>query len=254
MSLLCYECNLDLVPGEELPGREGYMIQPIVPGLVYIPTDTGLENELTPIPVDLSVAGCFSCMEKSNPEFPALRRVYEALDAETELERMNAVQHGGWRNVNERELFCAAADAFEAKAQDLPKGCLYCEEELPTTGPYFMFKALNRIAGSQNPSLWGSYQWSTIKTGRTGFGVCYDDFRTHLPRTYKQLSSTMRKKSNPDVRPPVMDFMVSSDFAETVERETGETVEQALIRMIGKGPGNIRIIRHDRPEEVDPDS
>ena len=69
MSLICHECEFDIQPSEEFPGREGFLVYPVVTALIYaVDKDGGIKYRLGNVESKNNKSLCFGCVEKRLPE------------------------------------------------------------------------------------------------------------------------------------------------------------------------------------------
>lgn len=205
MSLVCHECGTDVQPGMVFPGREGGMLNASLLASVW--DEDGHFTDVAFVESPNRSALCFECLLGMSPDeayHNRLRRVFAAYNAEVAMNRFHNRMEGTWNGhdaMEELESLCAA---YKKVNGGIPlHECLCCTKLLPDgQTPYFTFYVMDRAAGEDKTSFFGSYQWSHIQTGGTGFRLCFDCAKVHLPRSFVG-HSKMLHGQKPNIPPNV---------------------------------------------------
>src|SRR5579872_6846101 len=88
MSLVCYECGVDVQPTKTFPGREGGLVSPIVRSAVWVP---GSHEDKEWVITFLKQGSwnrvlCFECIE-TKMSAPMMKIIYDAYRAEIQYRR-----------------------------------------------------------------------------------------------------------------------------------------------------------------------
>ncbi|GEM_PF-4512380 len=232
MSLVCHECQQDMQPSDELPGREGGMLTPILPSIVWVAEKATGRNEeekwvLAPVVTDYKIALCFGCMLQkiSKVRLPFLNTLLLAYDAEVRHHRQAVKIEGiflaykSCAATTERQL----KEAFRVQLKKIPDGCMMCGFEIKGANriPSFAFRVMDRVKCEQRLSCFGSYQWSYPDTGESGCKICFDCLKTHFPKIFEQMSFDFRKIQNPDQK-PTFELYVTKDFMDAMSSYVAE--------------------------------
>lgn len=203
MSLVCHECGKDLQPGDSLPGREGVFVHPNVISAVW-----ALEgDEIKWLPVFVETPHnrslCFECIIKNlfqGEVTAALSGVFSAYQAETKFRQIDKGQKGKWIDSGNDRGWLDSYEVFKREEEKIPQEtCLSCGAAVPgLQKAFFSLTAIDRVSGCQNPSPFGSYQWSNVKSGQVSFKLCFDCCSNSFPRIFKQLSCDLRRIENPE--------------------------------------------------------
>lgn len=231
MSLICYECGIDLQPSDSLPGREGTIVHPIVPALIYVPLSKEIakpDYKMAHVEAPDSRSLCFQCIENgfSQEKKEALSSVYECFEAEMSLREIEERQKGRLIPLSQLSENVKASEDLEKVFQAVRDNCLYCGEDPKAT--YFTAKVIDRVGSSQHLTGFGSYSWSNLKKSATRFNICFEDFMNNFPRCFEQLSYDMLEEQNPNANPGGFEFFASEEFVKAVEKETGKSIEEHL--------------------------
>ncbi len=205
MSLVCFECGGDVQPGMVFPEREGGMLSVNVSG--GIGNLTGNHDDFAFVEAPSRSALCFECLLGIRPceiYHNRLRGVFAAYNAEVALNRIVNQQEGNWvggEAMDERE---ALLKVFEQVSLRISiRSCLCCTKPLPDGhAPHFTFRVMDRAHAEGRTSMFGSYQWSHIKTGDTRFRLCLGCVKDHLPRSFAGAGEMLRGKK-PDPPPNI---------------------------------------------------
>lgn len=157
MSLVCHECMIDVQPGDTFPGREGGMLR-------RVPQEGQT----------LGVALCFECLMRSSDreQFQLfLRKIFVAYNAEVEAGR-------------DRIQVSKASQELRPRSGTT---CPCCETSLGEADPSFTFTVMDRAHGERRVTLYGSYQWSDIRTGNVSFRLCASCVKDKFPRCFATL-------------------------------------------------------------------
>lgn len=215
MSLVCGECEIDIQPSVTLPGREGTMVHPNVPSLVWLP-ESPEKATLAYIEAPNSRSLCFECIERHVPrgQRAMLKAIYDCYEAETLYEAKDDSQTGRWVTGEESREVSKAWEEFKEKKNLIPKdSCIYCTNIIQKDlNPHFTARVMDRVYSGKKLSTWQSYQWSNYKEGMTEFKFCSDCFRESFSQSFKQLSYDLRGIRNPDARVREPEFYISPEL------------------------------------------
>ncbi len=133
MSLICHECQSDMQPCEVLPGREGGMLTPVLPSMVWVSGKTGDEKEkwvLAPVVIDYKIALCFACIKViiQKNRMPFLQALFSAYEAEVEYGRHAEKINGMFlrHDSDEAKKNKHLEESFSNNRKKIPSGCLLC--------------------------------------------------------------------------------------------------------------------------------
>ena len=223
MSLLCQECGYDLKPGNELPGREGGMVNPNMIASVWTPD--GQRWEPAVVPVMNNYAVCFVCISKatSSEQQSSLGKIYAAHNAEAEFGRLDKslkgsfIQFDSQVDKDHRRLqgnFHACLKAIDYQS------CLCCGKTISfRNNPYFTLKLMDRAHSEGNLSGYSSYQWSDIKTGEIEVSICFECCQEGFSKTFKQFSHDFRRTkadAGEDLKGP--QILLSQELLEIIRK------------------------------------
>lgn len=255
MSLCCAECNQDLGPTNELPGREGVMVHPVVMALAYLPTKEEISYQLSPILASQNSALCFECLEKKlpQPRHHKLQQAYNLFTVETSYNRAKHAAKGkvfqtgdlALESISQlREVFIRQLDLRE-------KTCLFCKEEVNKGKPFFIANSIDKAYSEKNLSGISfppqNYSWSNMEEGVKLFQICFDDFRANFQKTFEQLSYSLTGNKNPNLKLKPNEIYISPEAEQAMEAETGKTLDKFIDEEVKKGTfENIRIIRREK--------
>lgn len=83
MSLICNECEIDMKPSDDLPGRERGMVYPKVKTSIWTPDSINLEwiDTIARLPNNRSL--CFACITQKVSKYnKSLQIIFDAYKAE----------------------------------------------------------------------------------------------------------------------------------------------------------------------------
>jgi len=252
MSLICTNCNKDMGPSEELPGREGTLVTPVLTSLVYLPLGGGSPSyETAYLAAPQNASLCFECIETAIPRErkEKLREIYDVCGLETAYRMIEESQKG--RFVGGRELIrvVEAEKRFSESLDALEEGCLFCGENVRDGNPFFVSRVIDRVYSVNHLSgvfQFNNYSFSNLRQGRTSFGFCFNDFRTHFPKVFEYLSCLMLGKPIPGRNAQPNELYIGSGVAEAIEGKTGMSFDEFLDRQVtGRGLDGIKIIRRE---------
>jgi len=255
MSLCCAECSQDLGPSNELPGREGAMVHPVVMALAYLPTKEGLSYQLSPLFASQNSALCFECIEKKLPQarLSALRQSYNLFVVETSLRRAEQAAKGKFFKAGDLALenISQLREEFLRQCNLREKTCLFCERDMKGGIPFFSAVSIDKAYSEKNLSgiflPLGNYSWSNMQEGTKLFQMCFDDFRANFPITFEQLSYSLTGERNPNPEARSNELYVSPEFEQEMKKE-GKTLDEFLEKDIKNGNLNgLRIVRREEP-------
>lgn len=193
MSLVCHECKNDLQPGDDLPGREGGMVNPNL--LVKVCSPSGVVCEHTAmVETRNNRALCFRCITKhlTRERLQALNAVFGAYTLEVDLRRRkdalygisikphNAHEFGQMQRVH--ELFRSTLEPINLNE------CLCCGSVIAREREtFFTFNVMDRVYAERYASGFsGSYQFSDLRTGKTEFSFCFNCCKKNFPLIFRQ--------------------------------------------------------------------
>lgn len=208
MSLICYECKTDVQPSNQLPGREGSLVYPTVPSLIWTPENSQAPGEVAYVTAQENFCLCFVCIEKSSTVGrDNLQKLYQLYEAETIYSRYKKQELGRLMRVSDIKSYDAYEEYRKLRVEFPKDQCLQCDQGLPEPlKPSFTAVVINRVF-SPITSMFGSYSTS-VETGMTNFNLCSDCTQENFPRIYSGLSYTLRKKDNPDHTPQKSSLLV----------------------------------------------
>jgi len=244
MSLVCYECNRDLEPGEELPGREGTLVYPNLQALIYLPENS---YKIAYLQSKHNRSLCFACIEGKLPEQRKgiLKAVYDCYEAETNSERIEEEQKGKWISGPEHSKYADALRKFVEKKKTLISECLFCGNDVKNGKPFFTAVVIDRVKSTKHKSIYGSYSWSNLETGSTYLRICFDHFKEYFPRSFKQLSYDMLGEENPNFNHAQNELYISPSFEKALEKE-GKSIDELIDDLAKGGAGNLKVIREEK--------
>lgn len=251
MSLECHECGRSMGPSETLPGREGAMVHPVVPSLIYVPSQKRIDYKLSYIFTPANRSLCFECIENKLPnenKQTVLRGIYDCYEAEMEHKKIDEsikgqlISVGDPLNVKEME----ALKKCDELSKKVTPDCIFCSGNVRNGKPFFLAATIDRVYSSKNLTLGTNYSWSDMKTGYTSFRICFDDFRKHFPRCFEQLSYDMLEERNPNIDMGPSEFYISPEFEKALKEETGKTIDDFVNEFAKKGIKNLRVIRKSK--------
>lgn len=247
MSLICTECEQDMDPTEGLPGRDGGMVHPIVPSLLYLPEPNAqgrygyvLGNVRAPANTSL----CYSCIENATGgRTQRLVRFYEAVVAERDYMQKEKQQEGKWINSDMAKESSDFSKRLEKAVERLDRNCII-SAQAPT--PNQTIFQLSQISALNNkPSIFGSYSWSSLKETGIGFNISFSAMQKHFPKTFRMLSHmlTGQEDTKPGEERRKSEIYISPEFEEALTKQTGRSIEEVIDEMI-KGEC-VRVIRRE---------
>jgi hypothetical protein len=245
MSLLCYECGIDLQPSKELPGREGMLVYPSLLSFIYLPSkDEKQEHTIGYVLSQSNRSICFECIEKGMPKAKkqVMKEIYDCYDAETVYRQIEDSQKGGFIRSSDNSSYAALME-YKKKKDTIPSGCIYCGSDVKNGLPYFNAVVLDRIESCKHKSMYGSYSWSNLEKGWTQFNICFQHFRDNFPKSFADLSCELQNKVNPDFK-PMHDLYISPEFEEAMQKE-GKGIDSLIEEMKDKKI-DVRIIKKSR--------
>jgi hypothetical protein len=247
MSLACSACNHTMGPSEELPGREGVMVYPVVLSMIWADDEPSQADnqqwELYYVTAPHNISLCFRCIIGKLPKGQSrLDRVCEAYEAETTYCRAKVSEKGKWLSAEEwttPELF----HSWEEKQKLIPHAqCLFCEQAIADgKSPYFTARVIDKVYSEQHStSFFGrNYSWTDLKTGMTSFEICFVCFRKNFPLTFQILGHGLRgTKPQGGAAAPKSEIYLTSQFIEALQREAGEEKAQEILEKI---PSDVEI-------------
>jgi hypothetical protein len=154
-------------------------------------------------------------------------------------------QEGRWIDNNGSKRWVDAYDKFKALSEKLTQNCIFCDSDAKNGRPFFKANVIDRVYSSQHLgglffSGNGNYSWSNMKTGSTGFRVCFDDFRKHFPRTFEQFSYNMLGEKNPNLKHRQSELFIDPGVEQAIFEETGKPIDELLGEQTMK---NLKISR-----------
>ena len=232
MTLCCYECESELGPGTQLPGREGTIVYPVLQSLIYLPTQEGIGYKIGYLVAPNGIALCFKCVEGEllkERRVTAIEPIYDCYETEMNFRMVKKEQERRWSDATDSKRWLSAYNKFKTLSKKLTRNCIFCDSDVKSGRPFFIANAIDRIYSSQHLSgifVLNNYSWSDIKTGLTKFRVCFDDFRKHFPRTFEQLSYDTLGEKNPNLKQRQSELIIDPSFEKKLFEETGKTVEE----------------------------
>ena len=245
MSLSCCECKYEMGPSEALPGREGTFVQPHVKSLVYIPSET-LKYKIVYLQSQESRSLCFNCIDSKLPEQrkPVLKAIYDCYESETEFQEaeqavLKVQEEKGMISFNDplMDKKFEAYEFFIKMQKKVSRECIFCGNTPENGKPFFTAVAIDRAYSRQQLSglfVHDNYSFTNIRTGRTNFRICFDDFSSYFPNSFKQLSCDLIGEENPARQSN--ELYISKEFEEAVEA-AGESIDD----LVSNFPGVIVI-------------
>ena len=225
------------------------MVHPSVLALVYLsPTEGGeLRYTLSYLEGQQNLALCFECVEGAMPKDRigrVLRPIYDCYEAETASSRAEHRMDGSPASW---DSYGKLSEAFQRKLGVLTKDCIFCDGDPKTGNPFFTARVIDKAACENEPSLFGSYQFSFVEEGMTYFRMCFADFSAHFPKATEELSYGMLGVPNPKAHNAIPEIHFSAEFLKAMEGEGMSPSE--ITDMFAEGHGDIRIVRREAEEE-----
>lgn len=232
MSICCHECGDDLRPSEDLPGREGAYVFPILDAICWnIDKQGELSWIVAPMRTPFSNTSlCLQCIQDKVPNQSAvhLKKIYAAYAQEMNNNEIAQRKGAQWIGADLAKLLAEGEGIYKNLfGQTVQNACLFCGHKL--IAPYFMIKLIDRIFSGQHlVSLFGSYSWSNYKLAKTQFQICFQCFREYFPGCFAEFNYSP-KASVPAPAGKKPELYMTPGFIQALKSQLGEEKAQALI-------------------------
>lgn len=236
MSLACSACEKDMGPSESFPGREGTMVYPNVLAMIWAGDETPDKQwPLHYVMAPGSISLCFRCIVDALPEDrkSILEKVWSAYETETAYELANASERGRWlapEEITSSDLFNAWKGKYKVIAQDQ---YVFCAKAVPDNqNPYFTAQVIDKVYCKERLTLFfgQNYSWSDLKTGMTGFNICFVCFGEYFPASFRDLGYGLRGDRQSGRREnPKTELYLTSQFIEALKGEVGDERAHELL-------------------------
>lgn len=257
MSLVCHECESVMGPSSSFPGREGTIVHPFVPAMVWLPDQIpqiGQTLAYVEAPDNLSL--CFECIEKQLPaeRHPLLENIYSAYSKETEYESIRQSLMGKWLRPEDDDQIDRESALWKELESigKLPfiKACLSCGIELPKNlEPYFVARTIDKAYSQKHLThFFGetNYSFSNLETGRTSFRFCFSCTKENFPHIHEDLSYMLRgiNKRSPGKKTK-NEIYLSASFLQALRDSNPKEYQKSLEKLMGDPHTDIFIQPED---------
>jgi hypothetical protein len=248
MSLVCGECRGALGKSEELPGREGTLVHPVLRTIASIKDLQRGKGKPQYVESDENIAICFECIEKHVPEGrkEVMRQIYSLFELEMLRTPLQKLKEATLLDSESSSTLDSINQKIAAIGKTLTNNCLFTGVPIGTGLPYFTANAIDRERSDKGSGFFGpTYQITgTILESPLKIPISFNAFREAFPETFENLRCALLKIENPNARQWPIDIHLAPGVKEALEMETGKPLDTIIEGF--KGLGNVRIIQRDQ--------